>query len=199
VPHRVGDALTSVRIGVLGGSFDPVTRAHVLVAEAAADALRLDRVLLIPAARQPFKPEGPEADPDDRVAMLALAVADHARLAVDCREIERGGPSYTIETVENLRHDFPDDELFLLVGADVAREFGMWRDASRIGEFVQVVALTRAGEAPPDSPHISQTISVPPLDVSASGVREAVRQGRKFEDLVPPKVAEYIRGHKLYA
>jgi nicotinate-nucleotide adenylyltransferase len=199
VPRRVDDALTSVRIGVLGGSFDPVTRAHILVAEAAAEALRLERVLLIPAAQQPFKPDGPEADPGDRVAMLELAVEGHPRLSVDRREIDRGGRSYTIETVENLRHDFPGDELFLLVGADVAREFGLWRDASRIGDFVEVVALTRAGEAPPDSPHISQTIPVPSLDVSASGVREAVRQGRTFEDLVPPKVAEYIGSHKLYA
>lgn len=198
MPQRVGDALTSVRIGVLGGSFDPVTRAHILVAEAAADALRLDRVLLIPAALQPFKPEGPDAGPAARVSMLELAVEGHPRLAVDCREIERGGPSYSIETVENLRHDFPGDELFLLVGADAAREFARWRDASRIGEFVRVVALTRAGEAPPDSPHISQTITVPALDISASGVREAVSQGRTFEDLVPPNVAEYIRGHKLY-
>ncbi len=199
MPRRVGHALTSARIGVLGGSFDPVTRAHITIVEAAADGLCLDRVLLIPVAQQPFKPEGPRAGPADRVAMLELAVRNHPRLSVDRREIERGGPSYTIDTVEDLSRDFHGDELFFLVGADAAREFSSWRDAARIGEFVRVVALTRAGEAPPDSPHIPQTITVPSLDISASGVREAVGRGRRFEDLVPPRVAEYIRSHGLYA
>ena len=187
-----------MRIGVLGGSFDPVHLAHLTVAEAAAGQLRLDQVRFVPAAEQPFKPEGHHASVGSRVAMLEAAVQDRATFVLDLREVERGGVSYTAETLAGLRHDFPTDELFLLVGADAARELPSWREASRIGELARIVALTRAGEAPPASPCIAQTITVPSLDISSTGVRCAVREGRSLRKLVPDAVAEYIRYHRLY-
>ncbi len=187
-----------MRIGVLGGSFDPVHTAHLIVAEAAAEELRLDQVRFIPAAEQPFKPEGPHAAVAQRVAMLELALRGRERLVLDLREVERGGTSYTVETLASLRLDFPDDALVLLVGADAAREFPEWHEASRIGELAQVVAMSRAGSAGPASPHIAQSITVPSLDISSTVARQAVREGKPLRNLVPDAVAEYIRHHKLY-
>ncbi len=126
-----------MRIGVLGGSFDPIHIAHLIVAEAAAEQLRLDQVRFIPAAEQPFKPQGHHASAADRVAMLELALQGHPNFFLDLREVERGGPSYTVDSLASLRHDFPEDELFLMVGADAALDLPGWRDASRIGELAQ--------------------------------------------------------------
>jgi nicotinate-nucleotide adenylyltransferase len=187
-----------VRIGVLGGSFDPVHLAHLTVAEAAAAGLGLAQVRFVPAAEQPFKPEGPHAAAQHRVAMLELALADRAEFVLDLREIERGGISHTVETLASLRHDFPGDELFLLVGADAALELPRWRDSSRIGEMAQVVAMSRAGAVAPAAPYIAQSITVPSLDISSSAARQAVREGTSLGHLVPESVAEYIRTHELY-
>ncbi len=187
-----------MRIGVLGGSFDPVHLTHVTAAEAAAAGLGLDQVRFIPAAEQPFKPEGHHAFAVHRVAMLELALAGHADLVLDLREIERGGVSYTVDTLTSLRHDLPRDELFLLVGADAALELPRWRDSSRIGELAQVIALSRAGAVAPAAPHIAQSITVPSLDSSSSAARQAVREGTSLGHLVPKAVAEYIRTHELY-
>ena len=183
---------------MLGGSFDPVHLAHLTVAEAAAAVLGLDQVRFIPAAEQPFKPRGHHASAVDRTAMLELALAGHPVLVLDLREIERGGVSYAIDTLASLRHDFPDDELFLMVGADAALELPRWRDSSRIGELAQVVALSRAGAVAPAAPHIAQSISVPSLDISSSAARQAVREGTSLGHLVPKAVAEYIRTQELY-
>ncbi len=187
-----------MRIGVLGGSFDPVHLAHLIVAEAAAEELRLDQLRFVPAAEQPFKPAGHHAAAVHRVAMLDLALRGHGTFVLDEREVRRGGQSYTIDTLRSLRLDLPDDELFLLIGADAARELPEWREASRIGELAQVVAMSRAGSSGPASPHIAQSITVPSLDISSTAARQAVREGRSLRNLVPDAVAEYIRNHKLY-
>ncbi len=169
-----------------------------MVAEAAAARLGLDQVRFIPAAEQPFKPEGNHASAVHRVAMLELALGGRADLVLDLREIERGGVSYTVDTLISLRHDFPEDELFFLVGADAALELPKWRDSSRIGELAQVVAMTRAGAMAPAAPYIAQSIMVPHLDVSSSAARQAAREGTSLEHLVLKAVAEYIRTHQLY-
>jgi nicotinate-nucleotide adenylyltransferase len=187
-----------VRIGVLGGSFDPVHSAHVVVAEAALEQLGLDQVRFIPAAVQPFKPEGPAAAAAHRVAMLELALADYPALVLDGRELERGGISYTVETLDGLRRDFPGDELFLLVGADAVAEFSDWREASRIAELARVVAMSRAGSVPPASSLIALSITVPSLEISSTAARRAAGEGRPLRGLVPDAVAHYIRTHRLY-
>jgi len=187
-----------VRIGVLGGSFDPIHMAHLIVAEAAAEELRLDQVRFIPAAEQPFKPQGHRASAADRVAMLELALQGHPKFFLDLREIERDGPSYTVDSLASLRRDFPEDELFLMVGADAALDLPGWRDASRIGELAQVVAMSRAGVAGPASPHVARSITVPSIGISSTSARQAVREGRSLRGLVPEAVAGYILTHELY-
>ena len=130
--------------------------------------------------------------------MLQLAVTGYASFLVDLREIERGGVSYTVDTLAGLRRDFPDDELFFLVGADAARDLARWRDAARLGEFAHIVAMSRAGEIPPSLPEITHTITVPSIDVSSTAVRKAARARKSLDGLVPDTVAEYIRTHEVY-
>ena len=187
-----------MRIGVFGGSFDPIHLAHLIVAGAAAEQLELDQVRFVPAAGQPFKPEGHAASAPDRVAMVELALRDDPRFVLDRREIERGGVSYTVDTLADLHHDLPNDELFLLVGADTARDLSRWHKVSTIGRLARIVAMSRAGSVPPDTPEIAQAITVPSVDISASAVRLAVRDGKSIRKLVPDAMDEYIRTHALY-
>ena len=187
-----------MRIGVLGGSFDPVHIAHLTVAEAAAAQLGLDEVRFVPTAIQPFKPEGHHADAEHRVAMLRLALNGRPGLVLDLREVERGGISYTVDTLTDLRREFPSDELFLLVGADTACDLPKWRDVDKLGELAQIVAMSRAGGPPPDLAAITNVLTVPSIDVSASAIRQAARHGKAVVEWVPSSVAEYIQTHQVY-
>lgn len=186
-----------MRIGILGGTFDPVHLGHLIVADAAANALELDHVRLVPTCIQPFKADWEVSAPEHRLALLRAAVGEHPRLVVDDREIRRGGVSYTVDTVETLRHDFPQDQLFLLIGADAARDFPKWRASNRISEQCTVAVLSRPG-APEVVLAGAQAVTVPAIDISATQVRERIRQGRSIEFLVPPAVASYIHGRQLY-
>ena len=187
-----------MRIGIFGGSFDPVHIAHLTVAEAAAEQLRLDQVRFVPTAIQPFKPEGHHADAEHRVAMLRLALNGHLGLVLDLREVERGGISYTVDTLTDVRREFPSDELFLLIGADTAHDLPRWRDLDMIGELAQIVVMSRAGGRPPNLAAITNVLTVPSIDVSASAIRQAARHGKAVVEWVPSSVAEYIQTHHVY-
>ncbi len=187
-----------MRRGVFGGSFDPVHLGHLIVASAAADSLRLDRVHFVPAHVQPFKANQHHAEPADRVAMLRAALSHDERFVLDTREVDRAGVSYTADTLRALRAEFPGDALCLLVGADAARELPAWREASAIPDLAEVVVLTRPGEELPRHDLVARTLEVPAVDVSATQVRERVRRGEPIEELVPPAVAHYIESHRLY-
>ncbi len=187
-----------MRIGVFGGSFDPTHVGHLVVAEAAADVLGLDRVHFVPTLAQPLKMEAHSAAPEDRVAMLRAAIADNPRFVLDLREIDRGGASYTVDTLRALRRDYPDDRLSLLVGADTARDLPEWREAEQLPQLACVVVLSRPGAEVPENGIVSRSITVPAIDVSATYVRETVRRGRSVRYLVPPAVADYIKSHGLY-
>ncbi len=186
-----------MRRGVFGGSFDPVHIGHLIAAEAAADCLALEEVRFVPTCVQPFK-SGVHCTPADRVEMLRTALSGNRRFVLDEREIERGGVSYTVETLESLRDEFPGDELFLLVGADAAQGLGAWRQVKRVAALATIVELTRPGAPASKGSRISQSVHVPAIDVSATAVREAVQSGRSIRYLVPAVVAEYIAQHALY-
>jgi nicotinate-nucleotide adenylyltransferase len=188
-----------VRIGLFGGSFDPVHLGHLIVAQEAATRLPLDQVRLVPAGRQPFKRAGHAAPAADRLAMLRLAVAGDARLVADDCEIRRPGPSYTVDTLRELRAAHPDAELCLLVGADAAGELPTWHDAAAIPSLARVVVLTRPGTRVPDHPLITQALPVPAIDISATDVRARCRRGESVRYLVPDPVAHYIAERRLYA
>lgn len=183
---------------VFGGSFDPVHVGHVTAAVAAGRSLGAAVVHLVPAAAQPFKPGRAFAPAEDRLAMLRLAARGHEMLVVDDREMQRGGLSYTVDTLREIRAEFPADRLCLLLGADAALELPHWRDAAQIGRLAQIVVLTRPGAPPPSHPLIDRVVEVPPVDVSATEVRNRVARGEPIRGLVPDAVGEYIASHGLY-
>ena len=183
---------------IFGGSFDPVHTGHVSVALAAGRALGAGAVHLVPAAVQPLKVDRRLATAADRLAMLRLAAVGHGLLVVDDREIRRGGVSYTIETLREMRAEYRTDRLCLMVGADAADDLPQWRDGAGIARLATIVVLTRPGSAAPAHPLIDRVLAVPAVDVSATEIRNRVARGEPIRGLVPDAVAEYIASHGLY-
>lgn len=187
-----------MKIGVFGGSFDPVHVGHLVAAEQAMKHLRLDQVRFVPARQQPLKAEGPVAGAEHRLAMLERAIRGHPKFVLDRSEIDRPGPSYTVDTLRALRASHFNDQLFLIVGADAARDLAQWRDADRLPELARVIVVTRPGARAPRHRAIAQVIEIPAVDVSATAIREAARRGEPIAHLVPLGVDEYIAAHRLY-
>jgi nicotinate-nucleotide adenylyltransferase len=185
-------------IGLFGGSFDPVHHGHLIVAQVAREALGLDTLRFVPAREQPFKQGRHRSSPDDRAAMLSLAIAPTPGFDLERAELDRPGPSYTVNTLRALRAREPRAEFVLLLGADAAAELSDWREADRIPELARVVVFARPGSAVPASPAISQIINVPAIDISATEVRRRVGSGQPIHYWVPDAVAEYISRHRLY-
>lgn len=184
-----------MRLGILGGSFDPIHHAHLIVAQLAKEQLGLDRVLLMVAAAQPLK-GGHQAAPADRARMVELAIADVPGLTLDRRELDRPGPSYTVDTLRELSAELPGAELTLLLGADAARQFGAWREPAAIRALATVAVFARGGEAPPaDFP---VRVEVPRLELSSTAIRARAAAGRSLVGWVPAAVAGYISGLALY-
>jgi nicotinate-nucleotide adenylyltransferase len=187
-----------VRLGVFGGTFDPIHLGHLRAAENAREALSLDAVAFVPAARSPFKDE-PVSSGWDRYAMVALATAGHPGFEPSERELAREGPSYTIDTIRSLRREHPEDELFLIVGSDTVRDLPSWREGAALLEACEVVAVSRPGEPPPEAlPAGVAWVDGPGLAVSATDVRRRVKEGRSVRFLVPDAVADYVAKRRLY-
>jgi nicotinate-nucleotide adenylyltransferase len=186
-----------VRVGVFGGSFDPVHHGHLIVAAEAVRALALEELRFVPAREQPFKRDRLVAPADHRLAMLELAVAGVPGFVVDPQECRRPGPSYTVDTLRALREARPEASLSLLIGSDAARDFPQWREADAVRDLARVVVLTRPGVAPPAG--VGQMLPVPAVDISATVIRERLRAGESIRFLVPDAVARYIAAHRLYA
>jgi nicotinate-nucleotide adenylyltransferase len=195
------------RTAVFGGSFNPIHYGHLLLADEALDALGLDRVLFVPAAQPPHKPNAQLAPARDRHAMVQLAIAGHPKFAVCDLELRRSGPSYTVDTLDALR--IPREELFLIVGSETFLDLLTWRTPRRIAELAQIVVVPRAGSAFDresaavrkvvheirDEPLIVRAISLP---ISASDLRRRVREGRSIAYRLPDAVAAYIQAKRLY-
>jgi nicotinate-nucleotide adenylyltransferase len=188
------------RIGLYGGSFDPVHLGHLLVAQAALEELALDRLFLIPAAQSPFKTSVQPAPAGVRLCMLRLALAGKANCEVDDQEIKRGGTSYTIDTVRDYTQRFAGVELFYLIGADNVSTLPKWRDARELAALAEFVAIPRPGDAsssfPP--PFRGRRLNGFPFGVSSSQIRARVKAGLTIENLVPAAVAECIHNNQLY-
>lgn len=185
-------------VGLFGGSFDPVHHGHLIVAAAAAEELGLDQLRFVPTSMQPLKPTGHHASAVDRTAMLELAVAGRAGFAVERVEIERGGPSYTVETLRLLRAREPGTEFVVLLGADAAAGLSRWREPAALPTLARVAVFARGEAAPAGGPGIWRTVAVPAIGISATEVRERVRSGRPVRYWVPDSVADYIAKHRLY-
>jgi nicotinate-nucleotide adenylyltransferase len=188
------------RIGLFGGSFDPVHLGHLLVAHAAFQELQLTRLFFIPAAQSPFKPENHPAPAAQRLRLLRLALAGLPWCEIDEQELRRGGVSYTIDTLEAFSRTWPAAELFYLIGADQVPLLPNWRRAQDLARRVEFAVLPRPGEAevPFPSPFRGRRLAGFPLGVSSSQIRARLKAGDSIEMLVPPAVAECIRNNGLY-
>lgn len=188
------------RIGLFGGSFDPVHLGHLLVAQAACEELNLSRLFFVLAAQSPFKPESQPAPSAARLRLLRLALAGQANYEIDTQEITRGGVSFTIDTAREYARRFPTAELFYLIGADHIPQLPKWRDADELARLVEFVVIPRPGEmaATPAPMFRLRILSGFPLGVSSSQIRARVKAGLSIDGLVPTMVAEAIRNNRLY-
>lgn len=187
------------RIGLFGGSFNPVHLGHLLIARAALEELALDRLFFIPAAQSPFKPDQRLAPGTERARLLRLALAGWTRGEIETHELERGGVSYTIDTVRAYAARFPGAELFWLIGADHLALLPRWREAEQLARLATFVVAARPGEdfAPPPNFRVHR-LAGSPTAISASAVRARARAGQPLEPWVPGPVAEAIRNSGLY-
>jgi nicotinate-nucleotide adenylyltransferase len=188
------------RIGLFGGSFDPVHLGHLLVAQAALEELALERLFFIPAAQSPFKPASEPAPAALRLRLLHLALEGRTQCEIDEQEIRRGGVSFTIDTVRDYQRRFPGVEIFYLIGADHVPTLPKWREAEELARLVQFVVIPRPGEVPASlpPPFRIQALDGWPLKLSSSQIRARVKEGRPIAHLVPFGVAEAIQLEGAY-
>jgi nicotinate-nucleotide adenylyltransferase len=211
------------RVGVLGGSFNPIHYGHLLLADEVLETVGLDRLLFVPAASPPHKPAAQLAPAADRCEMVRLAVAGHPRFAVSDLELRRSGPSYTVDTLTELAAG--GDELFYVVGSETFLDLLTWREPRRVAQLARLVVIPRAGSAfdvesaaaqkvlrdigvEGGFVHVGAPADVRPqgvlivhaasLPLSASEIRRRVRQGRSLAFRLPPAAVAYIESHGLY-
>jgi nicotinate-nucleotide adenylyltransferase len=188
-----------VKVGILGGTFDPIHLGHLRAAENAREALCLDCVAFVPA-RTPPHGKGPLASALDRFAMTALAVQGHAAFWASDMELQREGPSYTVDTVEEWLRRNHDDSVYLIVGSDTFPEMDSWKDRDRLFSICTVAVATRpdGGERAPTGGPSARYVAGPGLPVSSSEVRRRVATGASIRYLVPDAVADYVEKRRLY-
>lgn len=191
-----------MKTGIFGGAFDPPHQGHLIIAEGVRDELDLDRVLFIPYTIGPHRPEGPVVRSQHRLNMLELSIEGNESFEIDDRELRRGGISFTVETLQSLLEDHPEDELVLIVGSDQLPLFSEWRQWEAILDLAEVAVVERPGfsleEGPSDLRSRMIPVSLPLLLLSSTMVRERIAEGRSIRYLVPPPVAGYIEEHGLY-
>ena len=189
------------RIGLFGGTFDPVHLAHLALARAALQALALDELRWIPAG-QPWQKARAITPAAHRQAMLHLALEGEPRFVLDPRELQRAGPSYTIDTVRALRAEQPDALLYLVIGADQFAGLHTWRDWRELISHVTLAVAARPGAPLQADPEVQaaarEAVPLPPMDISATDIRRRVAAGEPIDHLVPAAVAGYIGQYALY-
>ena len=198
-----------MNIGVLGGTFDPIHIGHLILAEEVRARLNLAEILFVAAGQPWLKVDSPILPAEHRVEMVRLAIADKPCFKLSTMEIERAGPTYTVDTIAELKAQFgTEDELFFILGWDNLAELPRWRQPSRLIAMCRLVAVPRPGYPLSDLkaleaviPGLSKRLIVldrPEIDISASGIRDRVAQGLSIRHLVPEPVERYIKEHKLY-
>ena len=195
-----------MRLGLFGGTFDPIHLGHLILAEQCRESCALDRVWLIVAGSPPHKSGGRTAV-GHRLEMTRIAIAGHAAFAVSDIEATRPGPHYSVETLESIRRDRPDDELFFLIGADSLADLPSWREPKRIAQLATIVVVNRPGieEVDPSrlpdfgpGSHPLAWVSIPPVGIASSDLRRRLAEGRSIRYMVPRGVEAYIEAHGLY-
>jgi nicotinate-nucleotide adenylyltransferase len=190
-----------VRVGVLGGTFDPPHVGHLLAATDAFEALALDTLLFVPAKVPPFKARTVQASAEQRLQMLQLTIGDDSRFEASRVELDREGLSFTVDTLEALARETPGISLFMLIGEDLATQIASWRDAARIAALATIVVLVRA--TPERSSSLESTLPMTKLatrriELSSTEIRERVSAGRSIHGFVTDAVAAFISAAGLY-
>jgi nicotinate-nucleotide adenylyltransferase len=204
-----------MRIGLYGGSFDPVHQGHLIVAECCREQARLDKVLFLPAAIPPHKQDRPLTEAAHRVEMLRLATGGHPAFAISTDEIDRGGVSYTVDTLARLQAAHPADELLLILGPDAIADLHTWREPATILARAEIIAVEREGvddvRAIAATPQLAallgperarrlveNRVPCPAIGIRASDLRRALAAGRSIRYRTPRAVEQYINAHGLY-
>lgn len=200
-----------MRLGVFGGSFDPIHNGHLLLAECCREQCRLDAVWFLPAAVPPHKQDQQLTPDKQRIEMLELAIADRPAFSVCRYEIDRGGVNYTVETLTHLKDEDPTRELFFLLGADMLADLPHWRNAPRVCELAVPVAVCRPGAEPVDFSCLGgivgpervelirrHQVEMPEMGISSTDLRQRVASGQSIRYRVPRAVEMYIQSHGLY-
>jgi nicotinate-nucleotide adenylyltransferase len=186
-----------VRLGIFGGTFDPPHMGHLVVAQEVHFRLGLDRVLWVPAGIPPHKRDQPITPGELRLELVRAAIAGDERFEASDLEVRRGGVSYTVDTLRDLRRDRPDDELFLIVGADQLAELRSWRDPDGIRELATVIGFGREGETPAEV-NGAQVLLVPRIDISSTEIRRRIGNGEPVGYLVRRRVMAVVERERLY-
>lgn len=192
-------------IGVMGGTFDPIHHGHLVAASEVADRFDLDEVLFVPTG-QPWQKAGRLITPaEDRYLMTVIATASNPRFSVSRVDIDRGGPTYTIDTLKDLREQYPNEQLYFITGADALASIMSWHDWEEMFELAEFVGVTRPGYElredmlPADIQERVHLVEIPAMAISSTGCRERASQGRPVWYLVPDGVVQYIAKNDLYA
>ena len=200
--------MTRPRIGIFGGTFDPVHVGHLVIAAECLYALDLERVVFVPSANPPHKPDQKLSAPEDRLAMLELAIHARVDLTVDPIEFERPGPSFTVETLRAFRQRDAKSDFVFIMGADSLRELHAWRDPAGIVELAEIAVARRPGVAIdltaverriPSAAGRVHIVDVPLMGVSSSDIRRRARAGEPISFQMPWKVECFIRERRLYS
>jgi nicotinate-nucleotide adenylyltransferase len=187
-----------LRLGVLGGSFNPPHVGHLILASDAFEALGLDKLLIVPAAANPLKGEiAGGVTALDRLRMVRESFAGDPRFEVSAMEIDRGGLSYTVDTLEAVAVEYPGAELVLLVGMDAFRSLDRWKNPERIRELASLAVLARGDEASALPPGV-QAVTTRRIDVSSTEIRTRLAEGRSIKGFVAESVERFISAAKLY-
>ncbi len=203
--------MTNDKLGIFGGSFDPIHYGHLLLAETCREQCRLDRVLIVPAAVPPHKRSRALSSGRDRVEMVRLAIGGHEQLAVSTIEIDRGGVSYTVDTLTALAEQQPGSSLFFLMGADSLKDLPTWREPQRLCELAVPLVVRRAGSPEPDFSAISHLVTaarleeirehqveMPIIELSSTEIRQRVAAGQSIRYRTPRAVEKFIEANGLY-
>ena len=201
--------MTGEKIGLLGGTFDPVHNGHLAIAREARKALGLAKVALVPAGKPMSRPEEIITPAEHRLNMLKLAVRGRPGLTVSSEEIERGGPTFTVDTIADQRRRYGNDtEIYFIMGWDSLEQLPLWREPQKLVKMCVLVAVPRPGYPRPDLAALEKKLpgvagkvillGKPQMNISATEIRGKVGRGEDISDMVPAAVADYIQKHRLY-
>jgi len=187
-----------MKIGILGGTFNPIHIGHLILAEEAREKLGLDRIIFVPAYLPPHKDNSDIALAKDRLAMVKLAISGNQYFSVSDLEIKRDGRSYTIDTMKEFKNIYPHDELYFIIGSDLLKYLDDWKDLVEIIKMVKFIVATRPGYPLEKIPPYISTVAIRAVDISGFEIRRCLKEDKSFRYLVPELVYKYIIKNNLY-